>query len=90
LAATELGSVDFTGCWFRAEPCPVFRPCLTLAVDDNGRRWIAEIGHKGLPGPIWCVFADPQVAVYVSDDLQNLGPSAHRMGEAPIARATSL
>jgi hypothetical protein len=69
LAATELGSVDFTGCWFPEEPCPVFRPCLTLAIDDAGRRWIAEIGDKDLPGPIWCVFPDPKVAVYVSDDL---------------------
>jgi hypothetical protein len=48
LAATELGSVDFTGCWFPEELCPVFRPCLTLAVDDAGRRWIAEIGDKGV------------------------------------------
>jgi hypothetical protein len=69
LAATELGSVDFTGCWFPDESCQVFRPCLTLAMDDAGRRWIAEIGHKDIPGPIWCVFADPKVAVYVSDDL---------------------
>jgi hypothetical protein len=69
LAATELGSIDFTGCWFPEEPCQVFRPCLTLAIDDAGRRWIAEIGDKDLPGPIWCVFHDPKVAVYVSDDL---------------------
>jgi hypothetical protein len=57
------------GCWFPEEPCPVFRPCLTLAVDDAGRRWIAEFGGKDLPGPIWCVFHDPKVAVYISDDL---------------------
>jgi hypothetical protein len=69
LAATELGSVDFTGRWFPEEPCPVFRPCLTLAIDDAGRRWIAEIGGKDSQGPIWCVFPDPKVAVYVSDDL---------------------
>ncbi len=69
LAATELGSIDFTGCWFLEEPSTVFRPALTLAIDDAERRWIAEIGNKGLPGPIWCVFPDPEVAVYVSDDL---------------------
>jgi hypothetical protein len=69
LADTELGHIDFTGCWFPAEPCAVFQPCLTLAIDDAGRRWIAEIGAKNWPGPIWCVFPDPQVAVYVSDDL---------------------
>jgi len=69
LAETELGRVDFTGCLFPEEPCAVFRPCLTLAIDDAGRRWIAEIGDQALPGPIWCVFPDPKVAVYVSDDL---------------------
>jgi len=47
----------------------VFRPALTLAVDDAERRWIAEIGNQDLPGPIWCVFPHPEVAVYVSDDL---------------------
>jgi hypothetical protein len=69
LAGTELGSIDFTGCWFPEEPCPVFRPCLTLAIDDAGRRWIAETGDNNLPGPIWCVFPNPKVAVYVSDNL---------------------
>ncbi len=69
LAETELGSIDFTGCWFPEEPCGVFRPCLTLAIDDAGRRWIGESGEKGLPGPIWCVFPNPKVAVYVADDL---------------------
>ena len=47
----------------------MFRPALTLAVDDAERRWIAEIGNQDLPGPIWCVFPHPEVAVYVSDDL---------------------
>jgi hypothetical protein len=69
LAETEIGSIDFTGCSFPEEPCGVFQPCLTLAIDDAGRRWIGEIGEKELPGPIWCVFPDPKVAVYVSDDL---------------------
>jgi hypothetical protein len=69
LAGTELGCIDFTGCWFLEEPCAVFRPALTLAVGDADRRWIAEVGTQDLPGPVWCVFPDPEVAVYVCDDL---------------------
>lgn len=70
LADTALGLVDFTGCCFPEEPCSVFHPCLTLAIDDAGRRWIAELGATGLPGPVWCVFPEPQVVVHISDDLQ--------------------
>lgn len=69
LGGTELGSIDFTGCWFLEEPYAIFRPALTLAIDDAERRWIAEVGNGDLPGPIWCVFPQPEVAVYVSDDL---------------------
>ena len=69
LADTELGPIDFTGCLFPEESCRVFQPCLTLAIDDLGRRWIGEMGGESMPGPIWCVFPDPQVAVYVSEDL---------------------
>lgn len=69
LAGTELGPIDFTGCSFPEEPCAVFRPCLTIAIDDSGRRWITEVTDHGLTGPVWCVFVDPEVAVYVSDDL---------------------
>ena len=69
LEGTVLGSIDFTGRWFPEEPCAVLRPCLTLAIDDEGRRWIAETGGEDLPGPVWCVFPDPEVAVYVSDDV---------------------
>jgi hypothetical protein len=69
LAGTAIGSIDFTGCWFPEEPYAVFRPALTLAIDDAERRWIAEIGDKDLPGPVWCVFPEPEVAVYVRDDL---------------------
>jgi hypothetical protein len=69
LARTELGSIDFTGCWFLEEPYAIFRPALTLAIDDAERRWIAEVGNGDLPGPIWCVFPHPEVAVWVSDDL---------------------
>jgi hypothetical protein len=101
LAATEIGSIDFTGCWFPEEPCTVFRPCLTLAIDDAGRRWIAEIGDKDWPGPIWCLFHDPNVATYpgakaraeVVDtsalrDRRNLRPiPAHIMQEPAIGQA---
>ncbi len=69
LGGTELGSIDFTGCWFLEEPYAIFRPALTVAIDDAERRWIAEVGNGDLPGPIWCVFPRPEVAVYVSDDL---------------------
>ncbi|MEA3151581.1 MAG: hypothetical protein QOD56_2520 [Gammaproteobacteria bacterium] len=69
LAGTKLGPIDFTGCWFPEEPCTVLRPCLTLAIDAEVRRWITEVGETGLPGPVWCVFSEPEVAVYVSDDL---------------------
>jgi len=69
LGGTELGSIDFTGCWFLEEPYAIFRPALTLAIDDAERRWIAEVGNGDLPGPIWCVLPQPEVAVYVSDDL---------------------
>ena len=54
---------------FSREPYAIFRPALTLAIDDAERRWIAEVGDKDLPGPVWCVFPDPEVAVYVCDDL---------------------
>ena len=70
LAGTALGSIDFTGCWFLEEPSAVFRPALTLAIDDAERRWIAEIGDKDLPGPVWCVFPDPEVAVQLGADLR--------------------
>jgi hypothetical protein len=40
-----------------------------LAIDAAGRRFIAEIGTRDLPGPVWCVLPEPQVAVHISDDL---------------------
>jgi hypothetical protein len=70
LIADGFGSIDFTGQWHPEEPLGIFRPCLTLAIDDDGRRWIAETWRRqGLPGPVWCVLSEPAVAVYVSDDL---------------------
>ena len=69
LAGTALGHIDFTGCWFPEERCTVFEPCLTLAVDHAGRRWITEVSEDGLPGSVWCLFTKPEVAVYVSDSF---------------------
>ncbi len=70
LAAADFGAIDFTGRWHPAESLNVFRPCLTLAIDDEGRRWIAETSRShGLPGPVWCVLNDPAVAIYASRDL---------------------
>ena len=77
LAGTALGHIDFTGCWHPEEECPVFNPCLTLAVDDEGRRWITEISDDGLPASVWCLFTHPQVAVYVSDDLATFITTLH-------------
>ena len=77
LADTDLGSIDFTGCWFDEEPSTVFRPALTLAIDDAGRRWIAEVGNGDLPGPVWCVFPDPEVIVHISDDLAAFVSTLH-------------
>lgn len=76
-AGTALGHIDFTGCWYPQEACPVFNPCLTLAIDDEGRRWITEMSEDGLPGCVWCLFADPEVAVYVSDDLTTFIATLH-------------
>lgn len=83
LTGGELGTVDFTSRWHPMEPLGVFRPCLTLAIDDEGRRWVAETSrHSGLPGPIWCVLSEPEVAIHVSDDLSEflalLNATAHR------------
>jgi hypothetical protein len=70
VSGSPLGSVDFTGCWYPEEPLAIFRPSITLAVDEDGRRWIAEVGKKrGLPGPIWCVFPRPEVAMFVDRSL---------------------
>jgi len=70
LTAAEFGTVDFTSRWHPDESINVFRPCLTLAIDDQGRRWIAETSRpRGLPGPVWCVLTEPGVAIYESDDL---------------------
>ena len=69
LAGTDIGHIDFTGAWYPVEECPVFYPCLTLALDEMGRRWISEVSETGFPGRVWCLFAEPQVAVLVSEDL---------------------
>jgi len=70
LTAAEFGTIDFTSRWHPQEPISVFRPCLTLAIDDEGRRWIAETSRDhGLPGPVWCVLPDTAVTLYVCDEL---------------------
>lgn len=70
LMAAEFGTIDFTSRWHPPESINVFRPCLTLAIDDDGRRWIAETSRpRGLPGPVWCILPEPAVAVYASDEL---------------------
>lgn len=72
LSGTPLGNIDFTGCWHPEEPMVLFRPCLTLAVDDEGRRWVAEaVRTRGLPGPVWCIDPERRVAVYIDRRLQD-------------------
>jgi hypothetical protein len=73
-----LGSVDFTGRLYPDEPLSVFRPCLTLAVDDEGRRWIAETSNGGgLPGPVWCVLREPQVVLRIAHDMGDFLSTLH-------------
>jgi len=82
LTAAEFGTIDFTSRWHPEEPISVFRPCLTLAIDDEGRRWIAETSRsQGLPGPIWCVLPDPAVALYVCDDLNGFSSTLNDAAE---------
>jgi hypothetical protein len=70
LSVSGFATIDYTGGWYPEEPIGVLRPSLTLAIDDEGRRWIGETSRQqGLPGPIWCVIPEPAVAIYVSDDL---------------------
>jgi len=70
VSRTPLGCIDFTGCRYPQEPLAIFRPSITLAIDDEGRRWIAEVGrNRGLPGPVWCVFPQPEVAMFVDRSL---------------------
>jgi hypothetical protein len=78
LAASPLGSIDFTGRWYPEEPLAIFRPSLTLAIDDKGRRWIAEAGKtRGLPGPVWCVFPRPEVAMFIDRSLADFIARLH-------------
>ncbi len=78
LTSDGLGSIDFTGQWYPDdEPIDVLRPCITLNVDDEGRRWVAETSRAvGLPGPVWCVLPEPAVAMYLADDLSEFLSSA--------------
>ena len=95
LSANGFGTIDFTGRCHPEEPIQVLRPSVTLAVDQEGRRWIGETSRQqGLPGPIWCVFPEPAVAVYVSDDLgrflDELRVSVHRGHLAKWLRALNM
>ena len=70
LSDTPLGPIDFTGQWYAEEPLCIFRPCLTLAVDGQGRRWVAEVGKtRGLPAPVWCIVPAPKVALFMDRSL---------------------
>ena len=78
VSGTPLGSIDFTGCWYPEEPLSIFRPSLTLAIDEEGRRWVAEVGKtRGLPGPIWCVFPRPEVALFIDRNLADFLQRLH-------------
>lgn len=60
LTVRELGALDLTGRWHPAESLDVFHPCLTLAIDDAGRRWIAETSrHKELRALCGAFIASP-------------------------------
>ena len=73
VSGTVLGDLDFTGRSFPEEALPVFRPCLTVAVDDEGRRWIAETsGGRGLAGPVWCILPRSAVTLWIAEDLAGL------------------
>lgn len=83
LEGSALGSIDFTGAWHPEEPLGVLRPCLTLAIDARNRRWIAETGRReGLPGPVWCIFEQPQVAVYVTEAVSDFILTLHEHTQA--------
>jgi hypothetical protein len=79
LSGSPLGNIDFTGRWYAEEPLSIFRPSLTLAIDEKGRRWIAEVNrNRGLPGPVWCVCPQPEVAMFVDRTLGDLLLRLHR------------
>jgi hypothetical protein len=93
VSGTPLGCIDFTGYRYPEEPLAIFRPSITLAIDDEGRRWIAEVGrNRGLPGPVWCVFPQPEVAMFVDRSLAHFLIRLHsRMTcEAPADVADCL
>ncbi len=76
---TPLQYLDFTGQFHGEEPLTVFRPCITLGIDTSGRRWIAETGNaEGLPGPVWCVVKNPEVVMYVCENLGRFLELVHR------------
>ena len=79
VSGTPVGNLDFTGRWYPAEPLPIFRPSITLTIDDKGRRWIAEVHkNRGLPGPVWCVLPQPEVAMFVDRTIADFLLRLHR------------
>ena len=79
LSDTPLGPIDFTGQWYPEESLSIFRPCLTLAVDGQDRRWVAEVGKtRGLPGPVWCIAPAPKVALLVDRSLADFLVRLHQ------------
>jgi hypothetical protein len=81
-ATTTAQAGELTDREFARESSPVVRPSLTLAVDDKGRRWIAEtVTTAGIPGPVWCVYDNPRVVVYVSADVREFVDMVLQQGE---------
>ena len=79
VSGTPVGNLDFTGRWYPEEPLSIFRPSLTLAIDEKGRRWIAEVHkNRGLPGPVWCVLPQPEVAMFVDRNIADFLLRLHR------------
>jgi hypothetical protein len=79
VSGTPVGDLDFTGRWYPEEPLPIFRPSLTLSIDEKGRRWIAEVHEdRGLPGPVWCVLPQPEVAMFVDRTIADFLLRLHR------------
>lgn len=69
--ASNPGASDATDHARTRESLAVLRPCLTLAIDERGCRWIAEtVTSSGIPGPVWCVYENPRVAVYIGADVR--------------------
>jgi hypothetical protein len=50
----------------------------TLAIDDQGRRWIAGIGNRRVvQDPLWCVLPEPGVAMLIDRSLADFVVRSH-------------